>query len=130
MYYPDSRSHQASRNRPGHPFSDTGFPISSNNPTNVFSTRQPNQHQPISYGSEVSRKKIAIIHVFSHANAFLKHQFNLKFNFLIRKNRNTYKIGCKIQRKSLHSLLEDVLSHKVERDIPKALSTLTQWVLT
>ena len=72
MYYPDSRSHQASRNRPGHPFSDTGFPISSNNPTNVFSTRQPNQHQPISYGSEVSRKKIAIIHVFSPYECFFK----------------------------------------------------------
>ena len=60
MYYPDSRAHQASRNRPRHPgsapFSDTGFPISSNNPINAFSARHPNQSQPISYGSEVSHE--------------------------------------------------------------------------
>ena len=53
VYYPDSRSHQASRSRPRHPFSDTGFPTSSNNPINAFSTRQTNQSQPMSYGSEV-----------------------------------------------------------------------------
>ena len=60
VYYPDSRAHQASRNRPRHPgsapFSDTGFPISSNNPMNAFSARQPNQSQPVSYGSEVSQE--------------------------------------------------------------------------
>ena len=59
VYYPDPRTQQVSRSRPRHsgsaPFSDTGFnPISSNNPGNVFSARQPNQTQPISYGTEVS----------------------------------------------------------------------------
>ena len=50
VYYRDSRPQHGSRSRhPGSsaPFSDVSYPISSNNPVNVFSARQTQQSQPI-----------------------------------------------------------------------------------
>ena len=55
-YYPDSRVHPGNRSRhPGTsaPFSDVSYPISSNNPRNVFSGQQSQQSRPIGCGPEV-----------------------------------------------------------------------------